>query len=216
MARAIKTEVYKDAFAIVNTKKSVEKKFVDKSDDKFNVLFIGIDSISRLNFIRSMPTTYDYLKRNEWIEMKIFNKVGDNTLPNLVAILTGHNESYVQENCSPKLRGGLEKCKYLWNDFDEANYVTAYAEDSMEITTFNFYNKGFSKQPTDYYFRPFALAAEKNLPTTRDKPWYIQCLGHRHYADYIYNYGVDFAEKFKNQPHFGFFWTNSFSHDNIK
>lgn len=41
------------------------------------------------------------------------------------------------------------------------------------------------------------------------------CIGRKNYADYIYDYGVDFATTFPNEPKFGFFWTNSFSHEDL-
>jgi hypothetical protein len=175
-----------------------------------NVLLIGIDSISRLNLIRSMPNTFRYLSDNNWYDMKVFNKMGDNTFPNLMAVLTGLNKSAVEDKCNPKHVGEFEKCKFLWNDFSDANYVTAYAEDSMSLTTFNYYKTGFINQPTDFYFRPFGLAAENFLKKT------YECLGYEYYADFIYRYAVDFTNKYLNDSFFGLFWTNSFSHDYLR
>lgn len=36
---------------------------------------LSIDSVSRLNFIRSMPQTYKSLHDNEWFELQGYNKV---------------------------------------------------------------------------------------------------------------------------------------------
>lgn len=47
-------------------------------DNKFkapSVLMLGIDSISRVNLVRAMPKTAQYLYDNEWFEMSGFNKV---------------------------------------------------------------------------------------------------------------------------------------------
>ncbi|KAF8792938.1 hypothetical protein HNY73_004476 [Argiope bruennichi] len=55
-----------------------------------NVLIFGLDSMSRLGFMRLLPRTYKYL--TEKLRMTVFrgmNKIGDNTYPNLVALLTG-------------------------------------------------------------------------------------------------------------------------------
>lgn len=41
------------------------------------------------------------------------------------------------------------------------------------------------------------------------------CLGYQHYADHVYQYGFDFAVKYKNNPSFGLFWTKSFSHEDL-
>ena len=55
-----------------------------------NVLTLGVESVSRLNFMRQMPMTRDFLLRNlSAFELKGFNKVADNTYVNIVPMLTG-------------------------------------------------------------------------------------------------------------------------------
>ncbi|KAG5683390.1 hypothetical protein PVAND_012675 [Polypedilum vanderplanki] len=217
LIRYLKTSIYKNVHAVIVAKKSVSKKLTTSNNkDKTNVLFIGIDSLSRLNLIRAMPATHDYLQQNQWIEMKGYNKIGDNTFPNLMAVLTGVNESHAFKICNPYEVGAIHNCKFLWDDFNEGNYATAYAEDFMTFSSFNYLKKGFLKPPTDYYMRPPLLAAEKLLNIKRDfSTWSITCVGLQHYADYIYNYAADFVETFKNSSYFGLFWTNSFSHEDL-
>jgi hypothetical protein len=36
---------------------------VEKTDDDFNVLVLGLDSVSRLQFERMLPQTYDYVNK---------------------------------------------------------------------------------------------------------------------------------------------------------
>lgn len=205
-----------NAHALVIPKNRVLVKQKRKTSEKGpNVLLIGIDSISRLNFIRSMPETFKFVSKG-WYDMKAFNKIGDNTFPNLFALLTGRNMSKMEEDCNWKKTGELEKCRFLWNEFSDAGYVTAYAEDTASIQTFNHYKTGFVRQPTDHYLRPFTLAAEKNVRAVFTRPWLIKCLGYSHYADYIYQYARDFANTYQNESFFGLFWTNSFSHDDLK
>jgi hypothetical protein len=216
-----KTEIYRNIHATIITKDKVAEKFekakaTDKTK-KTNVLMIGIDSISRLNLMRAMPATHEYLNQNQWIEMKGYSKVGDNTLPNAMAFLTGVNESRVFEVCDPYKVGGINKCRFLWDDFSDENYATAYAEDTVIVSSFNYLKKGFLKQPTDYYIRPALLAAENELSIKRDlTSWIVTCVGEKHYGDYIYDYAADFAENFKNSSYFGLFWTNSFSHEYLR
>ena len=38
------------------------------------------------------------------------------------------------------------------------SYWSFYAEDNPSISTFNYLKRGFSKQPTDHYYRTMALA----------------------------------------------------------
>lgn len=138
----------------------------------------------------------------------------DNTFPNLMAILTGYNQSSSYEYCDPKKVGKLDKCPFMWKHFLNSGYATGYAEDEAKIGTFNYHKYGFLQQPTSHYFRPFAMAAEKYLKI-KFKSSLKFCLGFQNYADFIYQYAVDFATAYKNDPFFGLFWTNTFSHNDI-
>ena len=138
----------------------------------------------------------------------------DNTFPNLMAILTGYNQSYSYDACNPKAIGKLDKCPFVWKDFENAGYVTGYAEDEAKISTFNYHKLGFVNQPTTNYFRPFAIAAEKYLKT-KIKSSLKLCLGFQNYADFIYQYAIDFATAYKDDPFFGLFCTNTFSHNEL-
>lgn len=138
----------------------------------------------------------------------------DNTFPNLMAILTGYNSSLAYSKCEPHLTGKLDSCPFVWSNFRNAGYVTAYGEDEASISTFNYHKVGFKSPPTDYYMRPYMLAAEKNLPIKK-KHSLSFCLGYKHSADHIYDYAIDFATQYKKDASFGLFWTNTFSHNDI-
>ncbi|XP_053666862.1 uncharacterized protein LOC128715963 [Anopheles marshallii] len=213
-----KKAIYTNVHALVRPQPNVRERI-----DKFNgraekrplsVLMIGIDSISRLNLIRAMPHTAQHLYDTGWFELKGYNKIDDNTYPNLMAILTGYNNSLAYSVCNPKKVGQLEECPFMWKYFADNGYATAYAEDEASINTFNYHKYGFVAQPTDHYFRPVALAAEKNL-SKKMKNSLTFCLGYQNYADYIYQYALDFASQYRNDPYFGLFWTNTFSHNDI-
>lgn len=55
-----------------------------------NILFIGLDSISRVNFDRHFPITSKLLVKHKFYTMYGYNKVADNTFVNLTPLLTGH------------------------------------------------------------------------------------------------------------------------------
>lgn len=131
-----------------------------------------------------------------------------------MAILVGYNSSLAYGTCEPTIPGKLEQCPFLWTDFRNAGYVTAYGEDEASISTFNYHKTGFINPPTDYYMRPYMLAAEKNLHI-RSKHSLTFCLGNRNSVDHIYEYALDFATAYRNDPYFGLFWTNTFSHNDI-
>lgn len=74
--------VYTNGHALVRKKPDVTARF--KNSDRngtenktrpLSVLLIGIDSISRLNLIRAMPNTAQYLYDTGWMELKGYNKV---------------------------------------------------------------------------------------------------------------------------------------------
>ncbi|XP_055611977.1 uncharacterized protein LOC129758496 isoform X2 [Uranotaenia lowii] len=214
----VQKAVYTNTHAFIRKKPAVQER-LDRYRESYkqrpmSVLMIGIDSISRLNLIRAMPNTAQHLYDTGWFELKGYNKIDDNTYPNLMAILTGYNNTLAYDLCNPRKVGQLETCPFMWNYFADSGYVTAYAEDEASISTFNYHKFGFSKQPTDYYQRPMALAAEKNL-IKKTKNSLTFCLGYQNYADFIYQYALDFATFYKDEPSFGLFWTNTFSHNDI-
>uniref|UniRef100_A0A4Y0BJ70 Uncharacterized protein n=1 Tax=Anopheles funestus TaxID=62324 RepID=A0A4Y0BJ70_ANOFN len=213
-----KKAIYTNVHALVRPQPNVRErieKFNGRAEKRpLSVLMIGIDSISRLNLIRAMPHTAQHLYDTGWFELKGYNKIDDNTYPNLMAILTGYNNSLAYSVCNPKKVGQLEECPFMWKYFADNGYATAYAEDEAGINTFNYHKYGFVVQPTDHYFRPVALAAEKNL-SKKMKNSLTFCLGYQNYADYIYQYALDFASQYRNDPYFGLFWTNTFSHNDI-
>lgn len=210
-------EVYKNVHFVVQRKTLVVhrlKKLPENRKRKVpSVLMIGIDSISRLNLFRSMPNTAAHLQDSGWFDMKGYNKMGDNTFPNLMAVMTGFNLSWAYSVCQPKTRSGLDECPLIWKDFAEAGFVTGYAEDEPGMSTFNYLKKGFSKPPTDFYARPGILKAYQLH--RRDQDGLAVCLGDQPTADFVYQYGMDVAERFQDEGSFGLYWTNSFSHNDM-
>lgn len=131
-----------------------------------------------------------------------------------MAILTGYNTTQTTANCDPEVPGKLDTCPFLWKDFKKNGYVTAFAEDAANLSTFNYLKEGFERQPTDYYMRPFFLKAEEMLPKVK-LSGLIYCLGYKHEGEYVLDYALELVERFNSTPYFGFFWANTFSHNNI-
>jgi len=64
---------------------------------ELGVAVIGIDSISRLNFMRQMVKSYNFInKEMSGDVMHGFTKVGENTFPNVIPMLTGR--SFITEH----------------------------------------------------------------------------------------------------------------------
>lgn len=162
--------IYENVHAILNPRKVYDRLENVTNNNvtyglsrKLSILVLGIDSVSRLNFQRSMPKTEKYLRETGWIGLKGYNKMGDNTFPNLMAILTGQNQEQAYSRCKPSEAYKLDRCPFLWYNFRNAGYITAYGEDETALNTFNYLKVGFVQPPTDYYLRPYMLASEKLL-----------------------------------------------------
>ncbi|KAH8352799.1 hypothetical protein KR084_006404 [Drosophila pseudotakahashii] len=208
----------KDAISFIQdrrTKKKVKDFGKNQSSDpkQPSVFIMGLDSTSRINLRRAMPLVYKFVSQPGWFEMQGYNKVGDNTFPNLLALLTGDSEEGVKDFCDVKKPGCLDTLNFIWKRFKRANYTTAFAEDCESISTFNYLKPGFIKQPTDYYLRPLLLAIEKQFKVTKDYG-YPYCVGRHLSFSYVWDFGQQFIDRFLGRsPMFGFIWSNSFTHD---
>lgn len=209
-----KQPLYQDGYFLVQEKEAVKERFA-KFEAMYNgtrapsVLILGIDSVGRVNMQRAMPQVFKFLKEGDrFVDMMGFNKVGENTYPNLLPSFAGVNES-VFDCLEDKW---VANCPLVWWDYQKSGYATAYSEDYVAYGTFNYAKKGFKDPPTDYYSRPGYQMLEKNVQKPNDP----LCAGHRHMCEYALTQGLDFAEFYKGQPFFGIFWTNKLTHDNVR
>ncbi|XP_022226579.2 uncharacterized protein LOC111076866 [Drosophila obscura] len=186
-----------------------------QKNPKPSVLIMGLDSTSRMNLRRTMPLVYEYVSQPGWFEMQGYSKVGDNTFPNLLAVLAGHSPKTLAKMCDVLTIGCLDTMPFIWKRFKRFNYTTAYAEDCKKINTFNYLMPGFREQPVDYYLRPFLVAIEENFPVTKEFGM-AYCVGRRLSFDYVWDFGQQFIDRFiKKRNLFGFLWSNSFTHDDF-
>lgn len=179
---------------------------------KLNVLLVGVDSMSRLNFMRQMSRTRSYLLETMGaFDMAGYNKVADNTFVNLVPILAG---KYVEDlpwnetlNKQP-----FDKYEFMWDRYKEYGFATLFAEDAPGMAAFNYAKSGFHKKPTDHYYRPFALAVEAD-PEVRSAD--SHCIRDRMEAEMVLQYTYDFARVYKNDQYFGLTFISRLTHDDI-
>ncbi|EDW53258.1 GM12729 [Drosophila sechellia] len=208
-----------DAYNLIQYRPPPEGLSLEPSKRKPSVLMFGIDSLSRINLRRTMPKVYKFLTRDGWFEQQGYNKIGDNTFPNLLAILTGYNpESAIERVCNWHEDGCLDRTPFIWHYFRNASYLTAYAEDETGMNTFNYLKPGFLEQPTDFYLRPFQKAVESGLNTWKCSDCSMRyCIGRRITSSYVYDMARNFANRFVyERPIWGLFWSNSFSHDSFQ
>nr|CAI5831946.1 unnamed protein product [Callosobruchus analis] len=161
-----------------------------------------------------MPRTKNFLVDNGFLEYMGYNKIDDNTFPNFNALLTGLDLKMSKAICRPTEVGMLDKCPMIWYDYRDNGFVTAYAEDWADLSTYNYEKKGFLNPPTDYYFKPYFDACRTMLYNTLIDNMPFHC-GPETQGERVLNIAKDFANTFKNQPKFGIFWMNTFSHNYI-
>ncbi|KAH9374014.1 hypothetical protein HPB48_016234 [Haemaphysalis longicornis] len=174
-----------------------------------NVLMVGVDSISNLNFERHMPRTKAFLKdKLGAVQLHGYTKIGDNTFPNIVALLTGHFlEYYWNESLTRFTFDGLD---FAWKEFATRGYRTLFAEDAPNIATFNYLKRGFAMPPTDYYLRPLFLATENSAMRAKSGR---HCWGSKMEMDVVFDYLANFAETCESRPYFGFAFVARLTHD---
>lgn len=183
-----------------------------RNQSAYNVIVMGIDAISRLNFYRTMPKTLAYLKKKGAIELLGYNKVGDNTFPNLTPMLLGIKESDLKRTCWPNNRATFDNCPFIWEWYKDAGFYTALGEDSASLGTFNFEKLGFSGTPTDYYIHTFIHEAEVHVGTNRDFNSFL-CMGNKYFYRVLLDYVENLSKTLKSSKLFGFFWEVTMSHD---
>lgn len=179
-----------------------------------NVFVFGLDSVSRLSMMRFLPKTYDYLVGQLGaVVFRGMNKVGDNTFPNLLALLTGQQADRIVK---PGQRDKLyDDVHIVWQDFRRAGYETLFAEDFPAFALFNYLARGFTEPPTDYYLRPFWLAVyESYLLMSSSALCFGNTPKHTLQLDYLRRYfDSRNASSGRERPFFAFSYLVEISHD---
>lgn len=153
---------YSNTHACISVKEDLDRFKVNQKGDEmpYNVLFVGLDSMSKQAYKRFMPKTHAFfVKELGGYVLEGYNIVGDGTTQALMPILTGLNETEV-----PEVRRGHrdavhvdEAAEFIWKRFERHGYRTLWAEDSQKFATFHYRLLGFKTQPVHHYMRPFQL-----------------------------------------------------------
>ncbi|XP_055896897.1 uncharacterized protein LOC106052529 isoform X3 [Biomphalaria glabrata] len=203
---------YRNWHAGVRQDDLIHKRQARKATNGLNldVIIFGLDSVSRLAWLRHLPLTRDYfVKVLNGIEMEGYNILGDGTPAALTPLLTGYREDEL-----PEARRGYPGAKpvddfpWIWKDFKEAGYVTAWGEDTAHLGTFQFRLLGFTNQPTDHYYRDFPLATE---------PYYYGhfpkfCVGSKPRHTIFLDYFKDLLHVYQDKRKWLFFFHSEMSH----
>ncbi|XP_060065935.1 uncharacterized protein LOC132546243 [Ylistrum balloti] len=169
-----------------------------------NVVMIGLESTSHMNFIRHMNFTRSFLTKTMGsVDLLGYNKAGLNTYPNILLMLLGITKEELNDT-----KGFFDNYPFIWKDFMKAGYVTFMGEDSSDIATFHYLKKGFHSAPVDYYLRPFVMGLE----TSRMRNGL--CSGNSLILQSIFDKLAAFITTYQHVPHFTFTFVTNPSHDN--
>lgn len=204
--------MYENVHTAIKPKTYVSKtaNYLDQNPIKWRIIMLGMDSMSNLNIQRTMPKVHALLE-DQFISFRGYNKIEDNTFPNLMAIFTGRSYSTLEPNCL--MNETFDRCNLIWKEFANRGYITAYGEDEPSINTFTLSKEGFFEPPTDVYLRPYFLAAYKL--SKKIKSSMTVCSGPETTTSRMFNAAKSFLQNFNKEPIFAFYWLNSFSHDSV-
>lgn len=96
-----------------------------------SVAIIGIDSMSRSNFIRQMRKTKEFIESTTLhVNMLGYHSVGHNTQENIVPLLTGMSGDKKQRNCLKTNPNASSECLILWDLYKKHGFDIAFAENT--------------------------------------------------------------------------------------
>ncbi|XP_059055018.1 uncharacterized protein LOC131849048 [Achroia grisella] len=159
-----------------------------------------------------MPKTLEYLNNNGAVSLQGFNKVGDNTFPNIIPMLLGISSKELKNTCLPHRKAKFDNCPFIWERFKQAGYYTAFGEDGSHLRAFNYDGAGFVDGPTDYYLHTFMNEAEKIAGNNKDIFSYL-CLHDKYFYKVLLDYVENLTTALSDSKLFGFFWEFSMTHD---
>ncbi|XP_028967379.1 uncharacterized protein LOC100902736 [Galendromus occidentalis] len=180
---------------------------------RYNVMVLGIDALSRLNFLRQMKKTREWLeknnKRNKIIEMFGYNKIGENSAPNQIPMMTG--ESYIPGMMDRAIGHYFDNISsYIWQDYSKQNFNTLFFEEQWPTGLFIHPSlRGFLEAPTDYWPRPIMQAADQ-MPSKRRGICFGPIYASKIYLDYLRDL---LLVSRMSDPLFSYAWFSELSHD---
>ncbi|XP_075745390.1 uncharacterized protein LOC119176401 [Rhipicephalus microplus] len=185
---------------------------LNRTKERLNVVIVGLDSVSRLNSLRHLKRTREFLlEQMEAIELYGYNKVGDNSFPNQVPLLTGRSGEEAMSLCPEKFFDNLE---FIWDKYASLGYRTLFLEESPKYGLFNYLLKGFKDIPTDYYCRPMIFA----IDNSRFKKFIgggKGCVGSTVQTNMYLDYTTSLVSFLGNRSYFTYTWISDVTHDNF-
>lgn len=181
----------------------------EEAEDKgsgLNILILGLDSVSRLNFNRHFNETGKYVRNFlKGYELMGYNKVGLNSYPNQTPILTGMSGDEAKNFTGGKFFDSLD---FLWKLYAKKGYRTVFHEEQPKYGLYSYVGDGLKHAPTDYYTRHAVMAIDKSKLKKNS-----YCLGPRPPLELYLDYMLGLLKTFDTRPFFAYIWMSELAHD---
>jgi len=140
-----------------------------------------------------------------------YNIVGDGSPQALIPILTSKAEPELPLTLKNKKNSNyVNVYPFIWNNFSDNGYVTQYGEDTPYIGTFTYRMKGFNKQPTNLYLRPYYLRAWKKHFRSHSF-----CYAGKPRHQIMLDWTREFFKTYSDVPRYSFNFYTEISHDDF-
>ncbi|KAK3741375.1 hypothetical protein RRG08_034420 [Elysia crispata] len=176
--------------------------------ETLNIVIVGVDGLSRHQFMRTMPKTYQYLTDVlGTFDFTMQGQHGDNTFSNFLPLLSGNLESDVKKWWDPSQP--QDEFDFIFDDFEKAGYRTMYSEDNPLYSGFYWGDRFFVNPLTSYWNRPLhiAMVLENGFITRNGS-----CLGPRTISEFQLDYVLDFLGTFPDKPVFAISFFDAITH----
>ena len=192
-----------------------------KENAHYNVAILIIDALSQQNLIRSLPNTISYLDSKGGLLFKGFNKVGHNSYPNVMAMVSGETGGPYPP---PAPEGGglylldKERQAIIQTVYTRHGYTSLHMEDLEIYGTFARDKEiGLSQPPTDLYYRgPYMAMWKLHLLNSLLGKWDCYACVQDEFL-HVQEFQVigDFLKTYSDVPNMMFVHLAQYSHNDV-
>ncbi|KAK3741373.1 hypothetical protein RRG08_034418 [Elysia crispata] len=212
-----KSVISKSFFSLVPKRPHLDKLYDVKLNKRqveyqpmetLNIVIVGVDGLSRHQFMRTMPKTYQYLTDVlGTFDFKMQGQHGGNTFSNFLPLLSGNLESDVKNWWDPSQP--QDAFDFIFDNFEKAGYRTMYSEDNPFGSGLYFDDHYLIKPLTSYWHRPLhiAMLSEDGFESASGS-----CLGARPVSEFQFDYMLKFLSTFPDKPVFGLSFFDAVTH----
>ena len=187
------------------------------SNTHYSVVILIIDALSQQNFLRSLPRTKTYLDDQGGILFRGHHKVGHNSYPNVMGLLSGElGGQFPPPHDTGVYYIDKERQLLMPSVYKQHNYTTMFMEDLNVYATFTRPGQiGFSEPPVDVYYREaFKMKFDKHIENTLvGKADCYACIQEQMIHVQQFRVIHDFLTTYSDQPTFQHIHMNEYSHN---